>query len=246
MAAHKQQENIVERIEDNQLMIEEVEIARPYPNLPLPENKLEEISLMLAQGSIAGKVTDEQRERDSHTLSEFTMSAHAIGRQSLIQIGKLVWDAREILSSYRARTFTRWAELTFGNSAAAYNAMHYYDLHRSLPDSDKELLDDVPLTAAQAIARRASSTEEVKELVQSCAGKNGSQCAAILRERIPSVKQSLRRGVIISSELAKMRATFNIIKVLKHKFSPHNINTLKELESDISDLVGLLSCLESA
>ncbi|WP_068470538.1 CT583 family protein [Candidatus Protochlamydia phocaeensis] len=153
---------------------------------PIEEDQIE---LLLIDSSKAGTTSD-VIENDINQIKQITAEIRTIGKQGSILMGERAFKAREILKSYKDGAFTKWLEISFGSKRSGYNALSYYELFISLPDSDiKDKFKKIPQKVAYALASRIGEIEKKAEIINSCDNLKTDQMLELIQEQFPSEKK---------------------------------------------------------
>ena len=79
-------------------------------------------------------------EKDAKSLIEISDQLKSIQKQQAILHGERVLRAKNILEKYKAKAFSFWILITYGNRQTPYNFLYYYTFYSSLSHEIKGLV----------------------------------------------------------------------------------------------------------
>ncbi|EPP35488.1 hypothetical protein CP10139811_1550 [Chlamydia ibidis] len=171
-----------------------------------------------------------------NAIKLLTSQIKSIQKQHVLLLGEKIYRVREILQRINSpeTTFSQWINIVFHTKSSAYNALAYYELFISLPDSDtKTVFQSIPYKTAYLLASRKGTLEDKVKVLGEIRGMSNTSAIHVLNRHLPSSRSvslhlpnySEDRNKIISNKLIE------VLNLLGNglELSSHNINLLQQL-----------------
>jgi len=182
---------------------------------------------------------EEKLVADCKRICELTTEIKSIQRQSIVLLGERIEQARNILKSYKDRTFTLWLIATVKSKQTGYNLLSYYQFYQSLPVDLKESFKKIPQKAAYVLANRKGGEQEKFKIVEECHSIPPKEIIKIVQDTFPiSSKDRRKRKVNDAEILESIHANLIVLKDRKDeldKASRDQLNGLCGLIEEILD-----------
>jgi len=205
---------------------------------PLDAIETVKIEKLLFGNNLSEEVTDEDIKKDAKKLQSLTADIKAIGRQGTVLIGERVFQAMQLLKSYKNGTFTKWLDSTFGAKKTGYNCLAYFELYRGLTSDDlREKFKKIPLRSAYILASRDGEPNVKEEIIREFHELGHQELITIIQKRLPLSPKDKRSFSKDNDKLiSKIHEVFLILlegkKYLTEK-EKEGIFELKELAEEI-------------
>lgn len=186
---------------------------------PLETSEANIIEKLLLDNFQPGILSEEQIDKDVNQLKTLTSEIKAINKQGILLIGERIYNARDLLKSYKDGTFVKWIDSTFDSRSSAYNILSYYELYQKLPSTAKENLKKIPQKAAYMLASRSGNIEKKAELISEHHNLKADEMMLLIQEQFPSSRTNQIKDVN-----AKLIQSIHIA-----------LNTLSSRKNDLSE-----------
>lgn len=154
---------------------------------PLEESEAVNLEKMLFENLRPDLISEDQAHQNINQLKQITAEIKSIGQQGAILMGERIYQAREILKSYKDGTFTKWLELTLGSKKTGYNLLAYYELYNELPNETlKENFKKIPQKAAYILASRDGDIQKKAGIINSYHNLRAQEIISLIQEEFPS------------------------------------------------------------
>lgn len=206
---------------------------------PLDKIEANRIEKLLVEGYQPGTIPEEQASKDVDVLKQITSEIKAISKQQVVLTGQRVYEAQELLKSYKDGTFSKWLESTFGERKTGYNYLNFFRLHKALPNDDlRERLKRFPQKSAYMLASKNVAIEEKTEIINEYSGLNHDELVILMQERFPAASTDKRKMKSSNDRLiAVLNDTYRKLQRRKDNLSDDNKFEIEKVSKLLASLV---------
>jgi hypothetical protein len=201
---------------------------------PLDEKDDKAIQIILHENSLPENA--DRVQRDYLDLKALTSEIRAIGRVGTLLTGERVSKAREILIKYKEGAFTEWLNATFGSRKSGYNALAYFELHKSLQIDLKDKFKKMPLKAAYVLASRDADLSKKQDIVREYHDYDDQSLIALIQEKIPTSSPLAIKKTLIEKMISDLSSIVKRLEKEKSSLTEGNLLALSHVKTSIENL----------
>lgn len=225
----KKMDSLAERSNKGQLS----SFAGVFKVIPLQDQEVAEIRNLIE--FYKGKIEDTTSDLD--TLLSITSEVKAINSQAIILHGERIKKAQELLKNYKDGAFSQWLLFAYGNRQTPYNFLQYYEFYKSLPQTLKERLTDLPKQAIYTLATRQGDLETKQELVRTYQGESKEVFLEKIRNAFPLSLGDKRRTTIADQIALSLERLLDKASTRPLKLSQIEKKRLHALLNDLNKIL---------
>jgi hypothetical protein len=181
----------------------------------------------------------EKIKNDVTQLKLITSEIKAIGKQGTLLMGERIYQARELLKSYKYGTFTNWLKFTFGTRKTGYNMLAYFELYRALPNDDaRGKLKKLPQRTAYILASREGDINRKTEIINAYQHQNHNEFVSLIQEKLPiDLSDKRRKKISIHSLIVNIKTSLKKIHINKHLLSLEDKYKISQCREIIQSII---------
>jgi hypothetical protein len=225
----KKMDSLAERSNKGQLS----SFAGVFKVIPLQDQEVAEIRNLVE--FYKGKIEDTTSDLDA--LLSITSEVKAINSQAIILHGERIKKAQELLKNYKDGAFSQWLLFAYGNRQTPYNFLQYYEFYKSLPQTLKERLTDLPKQAIYTLATRQGDLETKQELVRTYQGESKEIFLEKIRNAFPLSLVDKRRTTVADQIALSLERLLDKASAKPLKLSQIEKKRLHTLLSDLNKIL---------
>lgn len=127
-------------------------------------------------------------EKDTEALIEISEQLKSIRKQQAILHGERILRAKNILKKYKAKAFSSWILITYGNRQTPYNFLYYYTFYIELSREMKALVEQIPLSITYQLSSKNICSDEKIKFIKNHHKKPFNQMKTELKKSFSSYK----------------------------------------------------------
>ncbi|MFZ4772920.1 MAG: CT583 family protein [Chlamydiia bacterium] len=206
----KKMDSLAERSNKGQLS----SFAGVFKVIPLQDQEVDQLKELLE--TYKGNI--QTTSQDLEELLSITSEVKAINSQAIILHGERIQKAQQLLKSYKDGAFSTWLIYAYGNRQTPYNFLQYYEFYKTVSQSLKERLNDLPKQAIYTLATRQGPLELKEDLIRSYQGESKELFLEKIRNAFPLSLEDKRRSTVadqiaISLERLLLKASEKPLKL---------------------------------